>query len=269
MFKNISISVILNTILTFISVFLLCFAIFRLLNLTNLVSALISLLVSIILSVIIYIKNADDLKKSQSISALTKKKKQIIFNLAKMNNSEIIDLFAVVLEKKLNFKLEKTNFYLLSNEFLFIPFCTFEEPSLTHILQTIKQIESKKEIIILTAQLSQKTTAILNALSVKIIIGDDFFSLFNETKFDETNQKEKKNFSLNKFFKRPLALKFLCYGIFLMGFSLICFYPIYYVLSGSLFIFYGLFSLFFGSQNPSPKKVLSEIEQKENRQENS
>ena len=72
----------------------------------------------------------------------------------------------------------------------------------------------------------------------------------------------KKNFPLNikKLFTKKSGKKFVAYGITLFIFSTFAFYPTYYVISGTVFIVYGLIALLFSKKSQQIKKPVAFFE---------
>lgn len=227
-----------------ISTYFLIFCIFRLINTPKILSHCVSFILSFCAIVFYFIKSCDFNDKI-SLSKLEKKQVLALKNkLAIMSNSEIIDLFASFLP---NF--ENKGFYLESqNEIIVLQFL-HENVSANQGLTLLKKITAKKQILYLANGFSPELLQLLKPINIKTFSIKNVFLLIKEKKpkFIESLTIEKSiKFDFSVFFAKRSGARFIIYGILLLAFSLVTFFPFYYVLSGGIFIVYGVIALFFG-----------------------
>ena len=143
--------------------------------------------------------------------------------------------------------------------FCFLP----DELSTGDALSLIKKVDySSKQIVLFSNAFSKNLIDISNALKISLISTEKIYSNLKESYpefLDNLEILDTKKFKFSGLFQKKNGIRFILYGSILELLSLITFFPIYYVLSGAVFIIYGLITLFFGNTVKQPSIDLDDI----------
>lgn len=115
---------------------------------------------------------------------------------------------------------------------------------------------------IVSKDFSEGASDLSEALGVELIKTEAIVPRLLEKNLIPLKAPPKKNFPLNikKLFTKKSGKKFVAYGITLFIFSTFAFYPTYYVISGTVFIVYGLIALLFSKKSQQIKKPVAFFE---------
>ena len=252
------VSLILDGIIAFSGSLLLSFCIFRIINTPKIIAIISSIIFSVCILLAFILKKRE---KSIFISNTIWQNKRMLalkFKLSLMKNDEIINLFKGLIKNCAN-----KDFYLESEKYIYL-FCFLpDELSTGDALSLIKKVDySSKQIVLFSNAFSKNLIDISNALKISLISTEKIYSNLKEAYpefLDKLEILDTKKLKLSGLFQKKNGIRFILYGSILELLSLITFFPIYYVLSGAVFIIYGLITLFFGNTVKQPSIDLDDI----------
>ena len=106
-----------------------------------------------------------------------------------------------------------------------------------------------RRLAIISRAFSPKATAVAETLGVTLVSTRSFANYLDERGLLPAAEEPRKpavKSRLSVFFYRKNGRRFLVYGAFLCAVSSVVFYPVYYLVFGTVFIVYGLIAAFFG-----------------------
>lgn len=249
--KPLSLSVVLNTLLSFIAVFIFLIVIVSFFQIKTWLKIAISAIISISFSVIIFYKNNQRYFKKQKLKNANKTLSEVkrAFNL--LSETQILSIF-VELCKKLRLSPTLSDGFLYVEDAAIFPLFNPEDLSFNEIKKIALKTPSfiKKVIVVSdgftkTALDFQKELSTVFVKSEEAIKALENFDLIPKT---EPSIVKKENLFL-RLFKRTNGKKFILYGAGLLILSLFAFYRLYYLISGIVFIVFGVTAALFSKND--------------------
>lgn len=248
--KSISLSLALNSLISFVIIFTLTLLILSFLKVQLWVLFLFTLFISLPITIFIFLRLKN---KEQKRNLMVKSKQQndgLILTLNTLKKDQITQIFCNLFTSlKVNFT-EKSGYFLVNNTALYPAF--FIEPL---------SVNEAKFILNNSPFSDQKHIIISNAFKENVRLFCEQFNLLtmptscvldlllkHQLISPTTLKKAKKQRLITALFKRVNGKRFILYGVMLLLLSLIVFYPIYYIVSGMIFVVFGLISLLFGKK---------------------
>ncbi len=261
--KSIYLPAIINTAILSVITFVVSLLLFVTLNVPYWLKILISCLFSLTFGCICFritrtkrLKTVGVKNKAASIRLFTE-------TLNVLPAQKQRDIFSDYLEKR-GFEYKSKKGYFLVNGFSVYPCFLLDDITFNEAKNIIDASPYKADkTVIISNGFSENLLKYRDALPLILIPSEDFseelnkHGLINETK---PVKVKKKNIFL-KLFKKTNGLKFILYGITMIILSFIVFYPIYYLISGTIFTVFGLIAAFFGKIEPTKPaaKTIDEI----------
>ncbi len=252
------VSLILDGIIAFLGSLILSFCIFRIINTPKIIAIITSLILSVCIFLAFILKQREKSLVASNTFWQNKRIFALKLKLSLMKNDEIIGLFASFLKNasKKDFYLENENYIYL---FRFLP----DELSASDALSLIKKVDySSKQIVLFSNAFSKNLINLSATLKISLVPTEKIYSYLKEASPEFLEKLEilsPKKFSLSGIFLKKNAVRFILYGLILELLSLITFFPVFYVISGAVFIIYGLITLFFGNTVKQPTIDLDDI----------
>ena len=110
--------------------------------------------------------------------------------------------------------------------------------------------DPNNKLIVISSSFSPAAVSLASSIGVKLVSAETFARFLDEKGLLATSADEIKKPALKErlsvFFYRKSGRRFLLYGVFLCAVSRLVFYPVYYLVTGTIFIVYGLIAAFFG-----------------------
>lgn len=249
--KPLSLSVVLNTLLSFFAVFLFLIVLVSFLKIKTWLKIAISAIISIFIAIIIFRKNNERYSKKQKLKNASKTLSEAkqTFNL--LSKDRILSIF-VELCKNLTLTPSLSDDYLTLKDTAIFPLFYPEDLSFNEIKNIISKTPSSiHKIIIVSDGFTKTALDFTKGLSVIFIKSDEAIKLLE--KFDLIPQNEpiiiKKENLFLRLFKRTNGKKFILYGAGLLILSLFAFYRLYYLISGIVFIVFGVIAALFAKND--------------------
>lgn len=249
--KPLSLSVVLNTLLSFFVVFLFLTVVVSFFRIKTWLKIAISAIISVSIAVIIFYKNNERYSKTQKLKtanlALSETKR--VFNL--LSEEQIASIF-FELCKKLQLSPTLSDGFLIIEDAAIFPLFYPEDLS----FENVKKIANKtpsfiKKIIVVSDGFTKTALDFKKELSMIFVKSEEAIKLLE--KFDLVPKKErpivKKENLFLRLFKKTNGKKFILYGVGLLILSLFAFYRLYYLISGGVFILFGLIATFFAKKD--------------------
>ena len=190
------------------------------------------------------------------------KAEKAMFSLCVFKEDELNEFFSSFL-KKMQIPFFSENGVIVlpeSNAELHFKF-TFASVTENEIIEEYKKTAKGRNVLVCGKSFSEETISLAKKFGGRIILADGG-ALYSVMKRFEFFPPESKNFVCAKkknvsslfanFFSRKNAGRFLLYGILLELFGSLSFYPVYYSVSGGIFIILSLSVFFFGLKDELP-----------------
>jgi len=238
--------------------FMVFLAIFNYLNVTNPYHVFLSLTLSVF-ALILFTKINKNKHDKEVTSYKDKKDLMLFCNYLKCEkDSVLLNNLMLILKKAGYMPVKSKNFIVLENEkvYLFFVF-KFSLISQDDIISLYKAVPNGFTTAIICSPLAEDASLLCSLLEKKINIVKEE-TLFNYLKennllldkylLDLVPKKTKFVILLKESFNRKKSTHFFYVGTIMLVFSLFVFYPIYYLIMGTLFCIYGLLCLFYGKK---------------------
>lgn len=192
-----------------------------------------------------YVKNKEEEKKLEKI------KTKLKMNSDKQNFDFLVKLFTLL---DYNF-IKSGNKLIYKNYNVFILF-KFEPITKDELCSFYKKTENNAKTLIFCSELSEQSKIFANDFSERIIIqnAENLFLLMKKVNcFPDVSkipEKEKVKFleTVKSFLIKENGKRFIWYGITLLIISLFTYYPVFYLLIGTILCVLGLIGRFFGKK---------------------
>lgn len=254
--KKLSLSAILNTVISAMLIFIVCLVCISFLKTKSWIKILLALAFSLLASTLVFIfdQNRSDRRRKAKLSREFLKNGTIF--LSTLSKKQIFTLTENLLNA-LNVKyIASENFFTL-NKVILCPVLFLEELSFNDVKRIVDCFFTEgKLIVIISASFSKTALEYEKTLNTLFLKTEDFFTAlrdFNLLPNMQIKPLKKENFFI-KLFKKVNGLKFIVYGVCLLLLSCVVFYPTYYIISGGIFTFFGIFALVFGKRQPNNDK---------------
>lgn len=251
--KKLSLSAILNAVISSMLIFICCLVCISFLKTKSWIKILLALAFSLLASTLIFIFDQNRSVRRRNAKLSREFLKSGSAFLSTLSKKQIFSLTENLLNA-LNVKYSaKENFFTLNNVIL-CPVIFLEELSFNDIKRIADNcfVEGKL-IVIISASFSKTALEYEKALNTLLLKTEAFLTALQDFNLLPNMQKtplKKQNF-FAKLFKKVNGLKFIAYGVCLLLLSFVVFYPTYYIISGSIFTFFGIFALVFGKRQPN------------------
>lgn len=249
--KPLSLSVVLNTLLSFLAVFIFLIVIVSFFQIKTWLKIAISAIISISFSVIIFYKNNQRYFKKQKLKNANKTLSEVkrAFNL--LSETQILSIF-VELCKKLRLFPTLSDGFLYVEDAAIFPLFNPEDLSFNEIKKiALKTPSFIKKVIVVSDGFTKTALDFQKELSTVFVKSEEAIKALK--KFDlvpkiEPSIVKKENMFL-RLFKRTNGKKFILYGAGLLILSLFAFYRLYYLISGIVFIVFGVTAALFSKND--------------------
>lgn len=249
--KPLSLSVVLNTLLSFFAVFIFLIVIVSFFQIKTWLKIAISAIISISFSVIIFYKNNQRYFKKQKLQNANKTLSEVkrAFNL--LSETQILSIF-IELCKKLRLSPTVSDGFIYVEDAAIFPLFNPEDLSFNEIKKiALKTPSFIKKVIVVSDGFSKTALDFQKELSTVFVKSEEAIKALE--KFDlipkiEPSIVKKENLFL-RLFKRTNGKKFILYGAGLLILSLFAFYRLYYLISGIVFIVFGVTAALFSKND--------------------
>lgn len=190
-----------------------------------------------------YVKNKEEEKKLEKI------KTRLKMNSSKQNFDFLTKLFTL-----LDFNFVKSGNKLVYKKYdVFILF-KFEPITKDELCDFYKRTDKNAKTLIFCSELSDQSKNFAQDFNERIILqsAENLFALMKKVSFypdvSKVPEKEKIKFSeiLKSFLIKDNGKRFIGYGITLLIISLFAYFPIFYLLTGTILCVFGLIGRFWG-----------------------
>lgn len=246
----------------FASVFFVAYAVFLNAKLNLAACLALSTIVAFIISAcvaVVLIK----LKDKKFISDLNKQEKLLLKDyLILTERSEVIDVFVKYFEKNGSLTSENNTFLTLKNKNVaVIPIFKYEKVTTADVVEVYRKLNHFK-VVVLGCEFTAETLNLIKNESLNISvfnIDDIYFSLKSSDLLPPLNTEVKNKKSslknLKKFFNKKYFKYFFISGIITLLTSSISYFPVYYVVFGSVMLIISAACKFFSPENQPPKGI--------------
>lgn len=246
--KNLSLSILSDAILSLAAILIALLCIFRSLGLNFPLALFFAFVAAACFSAAITVRNTAKRKRRLDDGNVKAEKRSLANTLSLIKNSELIDLFAGIFEIR-GIKLTKTDGALETENLTLIPLFAPESLTATGVADAVKRSASAgKTAVVISSSYTSEAIRFAAESGVKLVGLDEVFSLFKEhaPEFIKSERRAAKRYEFKRFFEKQNSGKLVFYGVMLCIFGFFAFYPVYYAISGGLFIFAGLTMRFLG-----------------------
>lgn len=203
-------------------------------------------------------------KKTKNYIMKTKdreKAESVLFTLGVSKREELNDFFSAFLDKMSVEHFDDKGVIVLSETQTELRYCfSFSPVTENEIIEEYKKTGKGRNVLVCAKSFSEETVALAKRFCGRILLADggalysvmkrfDFFPPENK---NFSAQKKKPKIVLANLFSRKNAGRFLLYGILLELFGALSFYPVYYSVTGGIFIILSLAVFFFGLRDELP-----------------
>lgn len=258
---KISLSVILNTLISVALTFLTTFAIVSLLKTSIFLKISFAILFSASIGIIIFLRGKK--KHTEKRRELTARKNLLnAIDIINFSNKNTVDKIFAELFSKLNLAIKRQNDFYRVKGVTVYP-CFYIDDLTCNDVKKISNdnpFDGSKTIVISNG-FTKTALSLAKNLSIICLQTKDFIPIlikYNLLPNDDEVKISKENF-FKRLFKRINGIKFIVYGACLLIFSFFVFYPIYYRVSGIIFLIFGTLAVFFGKKETKIKNDLDFI----------
>lgn len=246
--KSINLPIILNTTITFLISFFIGLIIVSAISVKLWLKILLVLPIALCVTALVYLslKNASRTKSAKTISA---KKinyaKNYLLTLKQKQLSDLLGLLFLKLNKPV---MQLGQYFLIDG--ITIIFAIFKDPitpnEISYLLNSSPFNTEKTYIIANDCTTSSQVFS--KAINTTIVKTDLIVPLLFKFAIIPDYTKEEKPPLFINLFKKVNSKRFIVYGVALIVMSNLVFYPIYYIVSGIVFIVFGLLAKIFGTK---------------------
>lgn len=268
--KNLSLSIVSDAVLSLTAVLIALLCIFRALGLNLPIAILFALIAAACASAFITIRNQSKRAKRLDASAVKSEKRSLVNTLSLLKINELIDVFAGLFEVH-GQKLAKTESSLESDSLVLIPVFSPEKTTAEQIAEAYKRSAvADKTVVIISSAYTSEAILFAAESGIKLVGLDEVFSLFKEhaPEFIKSERRAAKRYELKRLIEKQNSTRLIFYGVILCIFGFFAFFPIYYAISGGLFIFVGLVVRFFGRPSAISATTFDSLFESEKSNEN-
>lgn len=253
--------IILDTLLSFIASLILSFCIMRLFNTPPAAAIVCSAVFSATLSVAVFFKKQSASKIKLDATRLSRSKNALSATLEKMSDAQLIELLKGIISK-LGCEVHTTNVSTDTPSHRFVPLFLPEGVNANELAKSVRNLPCDgKTVCVLSRSFTADAVFYAKERSVRLFAIEQIYPLVKKYAPEIIKEDDFKNSRMPKFnllFTKKNGRKFILYGILLDIFSLLSFYPVYYVISGTVFITTGLITAFFGTKPLVQTKTLEQ-----------
>ncbi len=254
--KKLSLSVILNTVISAALIFIVCLVLISFLKTKTWIKILLAATFSLLSSTLIFLfnKNRSNRRRKEKLSREFLKSGSTF--LSTLNKKQIFSLTENLLNV-LNVDYLANEYFFTLNDVILCPLLFLEELSFNDVKRIVDNCFAEgKLIVIISESFSKRAVEYEKALNALYLKTEDFFTALEDFDLLPSFQKPplKKDNFFAKLLKKINGLKFIAYGTCLLLLSFVVFYPTYYIISGSIFTFFGIFAIIFGKRQPNKNK---------------
>lgn len=200
-----------------------------------------------------YVKNKEEERKLEKI------KTKLKMNSNKQNFDFLVKLFTLL---DYNF-IKSTNKLIYKNHSVFILF-KFEPITKDELCCFYKQSNKDTKTLVFCSELSEQSKIFSQDFKERIVLqtAENLFLLMKKVSFypdiSKIPEKEKVKFSemLKSFLVKENGKRFIWYGVTLLIISLFAYFPLFYLLVGTILCILGLIGRFFG-KNKDKEEIFS------------
>ncbi|MGN0819633.1 MAG: hypothetical protein ACI4M6_04445 [Christensenellaceae bacterium] len=261
--KLIYITSFIDGLMVFSGCFVLFNCIFKSMGLFNKLSGVFALLLAVIFFILFLRLNLSSSQKKQFKTTLSKKKKQFVDSLISMSDSEIVGLLnEYVFDKsqpisRLNGNYTYNGYTLI---FLFLP----EKVSANLVAYVLKNVNPKEKTAVFCTIFDKDALSYCKSNKVLTFSVNEIYDAIEKTDYlQDMKTTATKRFDLGNLKFRSNYKRALFFGISLAVLGNFSFFPIYYQISGSLFIIYGIVIAFLGKISPKTESSLKAFASKQ------
>lgn len=250
--KSFSLPVILNSLIVFVFSFFIILLPFGFVDLPPALRVIFSLAIAFTISFSVFYLLKDKENARHDKKCKKARKDEAIFTLNRCTKKEIVKIFGELLDR-LNLSYEQQSGYFSTNGVSILPCFLPEELSLNELLSAYRNCPFENEKLIV---ISDKFSSAVNLKNLSVVHTRSIVALLDKEKLLPETQKpvKPKRNILKALFYKANGKKLILYGTCLICLGFFVFYPLYYFISGSIFIVYGLIALFFGNIKPVDRK---------------
>lgn len=255
-------AILLDSLFYSLCVFLLFLCIFRYRKLSLLLSALFASLFAFSFCAAFFLWQTKRRKKKLNSLSEQKRAKRALYSLTLMTEEEQLALLSAALQAEAPLSEP-------ARERKILPLFTLEPLSADGLLKKVRQEKVPSDeplsVRIFANELSPQAEELAATLSLSVMKGEEIYRLLKKHNLLPPEREESKP-SFKKrtaaFFRRATqkSRPFFTSGILLLVMSLFTFYPIYYLVSGSVLLLTGLAIRLFGTLS-SARSPLNETQQ--------
>lgn len=258
--KSIYLPTIINTAILSVTTFIVSLFLFATLNVPYWLKIFISCLFTLTLGGMCFQLTRKKRLKAASIkhnAASIKLFRETLNLLPPQKQREIFTEYL----KKTGSEYKSKNGYFFVNGFSVYPCFLLDDITFNEAKKILDDSPYKaNKTVIISNGFSENLLKYREALPMILIPSEDFIAELNKYGLIKETKpvKVKKQTIFIKLFKKANGLKFILYGITMIILSFIVFYPIYYLISGTIFTVFGLIAAFFGKlepKNPVTKNI--------------
>jgi hypothetical protein len=259
--KNLKLSIAVDSLFIFISCFFLAYAVIRYSGTSFAPSLIFSVLISLVLGFLfllyIIIKNDKSSVKLNEENSLLLLKTELCF----MDKQDLLELF-YNFYKQSKIKAEIQKDYIVLPELkcqIFFNF-TYEKTDTTKIIECYKQTIKGYKTVVLGIDFTPDAIALVNDLSLRIKLFDIksvYLALKSQELLPKTTIQKKVNKvsfidKMKGVFIKSNGKKALGIGAIILLSARFSFYPIYYIIFGSLMVIFSIVLRFWGKKETRP-----------------
>lgn len=254
--KKISLSVIINTVISATLIFIVFLALISFLKTKTWIKILLAAIFSLLSSTLIFLldQNRSARRRKEKLSREFLKSGSTF--LSTLNKKQIFSLTEKLLTA-LNVDYVANENFLTLNGVILCPLLFLEELSFNDVKRIVDSCCNEGKLtVIISDSFSKKAIEYEKAINALYFKTEDFFTALKTYDLLPDFQKPplKKDNFFAKLFKKVNGVKFIAYGICLLLLSFVVFYPTYYIISGSIFTFFGIFAIIFGKRQPDKNR---------------
>lgn len=269
--RSLYLPAIFNFLISTVAVFILCSLALTYLKVVEIIKIVVAITFSLLLGAHCYFETVRKRKNKIFVNDRSVEIKACAETLTLLPKTKQSETFTTLFQSFCK-DFDFSDGYYLVNGVCVIPCLKLDDFTFDEAKALIETCPFKSDVtIIISNGFTKNLTSFSDSLNLTLIKTEEVVPLLIERKLIgyEKPPKQKKDNLFFRLFKKANGTKTIIYGGTMIVFSFFVFYPVYYLVSGTIFIVFGLIAKFFGrsadffKEEKSLKKLLN-LPEKEN-----
>lgn len=246
--RSLYLPAIFNFLICTVAVFISCSLALTYLKVSELIKIVVAITFSLLLGALCYFETVRKRKNKIYVNGRSVEVKACAETLTLFPKTKQIETFTLLFNSFCK-DFDFSDGYFLVNGVCLIPCLKLDDLNFDEAKTLVEVCPFKSEkTIIISSGFTKNLTTFSDSLNLTLITTAEVIPLLIERKLIgyEKPLKQKKENLFFRLFKKANGTKTIIYGATMIAFSFFVFYPVYYLVSGTIFIVFGLIAKFFG-----------------------